>query len=754
MKKLIALSLFAIVFAAACSKPSADEHLAKADDYMSKSMTAEAIVEYKLAVQADAKRGDARLKLADALLKNNDARGAIGEYIRAADLLPDNADAQVKAGGMLLLARAFEDAKARAEKALAIDPKSVDGMILMGNALAGLKDLDGALKEYQEAIALNPSQDAAYANIGAIQFSKGQRAEAEATFKKAVQESPKSLRARLALANFYWAAERQADAETEFKTALQMDAQNLEAHRALGMFFMATNRAELAEPHFKAIADSAGNTDTTIALADYYLVTKRPDQAKQILRDLAQKTDGFAPATLRLAAVEAAQNNRPVAHSLVESVIAKTPTYMPARSMKMRLLLADGKTAEARTTAEAITKDDPNSAAAAEAFLALGAIDAARDRNADAQKSFEEALRIDQRSLAAALGLVRLHLSAGALDKADTYARQAMTIAPQSPAARAMMVRVDLARGNTQRANAELAALQKAYPNAPAVLNLVAVSQVAAGKREGARAAYSKVLAAQPGDLEALTGLVMLDVSAGRAKDSVARVDEAMKRTTPDASLLTLAARAHWAAGDLAKAEELLKKAIDTEPDRLMAYGLLGQFYISQKRLPDARDQYTALVARTPRSVPANTMLGMIIEAQGDKAAAEAQYQKTLAVDAEAAVAANNLAWIWVSSVRNLDQALQLAQTAFKYLPESPQVLDTLGWAYYKKGMAPQAVRHLELSVQKDAGDPAAHYHLGMAYLEAGEVDKAKKSLQKALSMSQSFEGATEAKKALADLGR
>jgi Tfp pilus assembly protein PilF len=41
-----------------------------------------------------------------------------------------------------------------------------------------------------------------------------------------------------------------------------------------------------------------------------------------------------------------------------------------------------------------------------------------------------------------------------------------------------------------------------------------------------------------------------------------------------------------------------------------------------------------------------------------------------------------------------------------------------------------------------------------MAYLQMGEIDKAKKSLTKSLSMSQNFDGASEAKKALADLGK
>ena len=83
-----------------------------------------------------------------------------------------------------------------------------------------------------------------------------------------------------------------------------------------------------------------------------------------------------------------------------------------------------------------------------------------------------------------------------------------------------------------------------------------------------------------------------------------------------------------------------------------------------------------------------------------------------------------------------------------------PQVNDTLGWIYYKQKRSENAIRHLELSIEKDATDPSVHYHLGMAYAQAGVIDKARKSLQKALSISPKFDGADEARKTLADLGK
>jgi tetratricopeptide (TPR) repeat protein len=117
----------AVVFGGACSR---DPHAAmlkyakSGDAYMAAGKTAEAIIEYRNAIDKDPRAGDVRVKLADAYLAQGDGAKAIGEYVRAADVLPD-ATVQLKAGKLLLLARRFDDAKVRAEKALAAETKNV-----------------------------------------------------------------------------------------------------------------------------------------------------------------------------------------------------------------------------------------------------------------------------------------------------------------------------------------------------------------------------------------------------------------------------------------------------------------------------------------------------------------------------------------------------------------------------------------------------------------------------------------------------
>jgi putative PEP-CTERM system TPR-repeat lipoprotein len=736
-----------------CSKPSADEHLRRGNQDVEQSHLQEAVIEYRLALQADPKRGDIRLKLADTYVRLKDGSAALQEYARAADLLPNDATAQLKSGTLLLMAGRFDDAKARANKMLALDPKSADGQILMGNALAGLKDLDGAIADYQEAIALNPTQEQAYANLGAIQFARGQRTEAEATFRKAVAAAPTSVPARMALANFLWSSGRAPEAEQSLKDALALDPTNLSANRALGMFYVASNRAQEAEPYFQAIAATAKSTPATLSLADYYVVMQRFDDARKILTTLASNPTAYATATTRLAAIDATQGQRAQAESKLREVLDKYPKDASARLLSARLLVLDGKRDEALANANLVATQDPNAPAAAEAYYLIGRIQTSLDRPEEAIKAYEEVLKRQPQPVAADLALAALHLTAGSLDKATTYAHQALAIQPKSPQARALMVRILLAQHKMPEAQGELASLEKEFPTSPTVLNLMAAQQLAAGQVDAARASYLKVVQVVPTDIEATTGIVRIDLSRGRTKDAITRVEDGLKVAAPSGDFLVLAARAYATAGNPAKAEELLKRAIEAEPARLQAYGLLGQLYLSQHRLDDARDQFQQVVTRNPKSIPANTMLGMLLEAQGHGPEAEKQYQTVLTIDPRAVVAANNLAWIYVASNRKLDEALQLAQTAQQQVPDEPHINDTLGWIYYRKNLIAQAVRHLESSVQKDGNDPTTHYHLGMAYEQAGDLDKAKKELQRALAMNSHFEGAADARKALAQIG-
>jgi Flp pilus assembly protein TadD len=145
-------------------------------------------------------------------------------------------------------------------------------------------------------------------------------------------------------------------------------------------------------------------------------------------------------------------------------------------------------------------------------------------------------------------------------------------------------------------------------------------------------------------------------------------------------------------------------------------------------------------------------MSGVILQAQGNTELARQRFERAVAVDSQAAVAANNLAWIYAEEGKNLEQAVRLAVAASQALPEAPEVLDTLGWVYYKNNLPALAVPPLVRAVEKSPENPKYNYHLGLAYEKAGDVTRSRQLLTKALSLKADFSGADDAKRALARL--
>ena len=115
------------------------------------------------------------------------------------------------------------------------------------------------------------------------------------------------------------------------KEALALEPANLAANRALGMFYIGSNRMAEAEPHFKTIAKTANEPPAFITLADYYLISKRYQEARGVLTELQTNPDAYAGATIRLAAIDVALGARAEAQAKLRELLEKHPNDMAAR---------------------------------------------------------------------------------------------------------------------------------------------------------------------------------------------------------------------------------------------------------------------------------------------------------------------------------------------------------------------------------------------------------------------------------------
>jgi tetratricopeptide (TPR) repeat protein len=606
--------------------------------------------------------------------------------------------------------------------------------LLRGNALAGLRSFDEALKSIEGAIALDPEGSPSYTQLGLVQLARGRRDDAEAAFTRAVEIAPRSPDAHLALGAFYWSSGRAADTQRAFVAALQIDPSNEVANRAMAAFAIASGKPGDAEPYLRRIAEErAGDPLPALALADYYLLVNRPVDALRTLGPLTAPGLRVPGARQRLARARALSGDREGAARDVEVALRENAGDVDAQLLKADLLRARGQADEAFALVKAAAASHPS---VPEAHFALGRFYASRGDLPAAESAFLQVLRLNPNAAAARVELTRLQILGGKPADAVRTADDAARVDPRSLAARLAVVRSALAAQDLPRAERALTELEASRADSPAINALWGTLALGRKDYPRARAAFERAQTLDPASTEALAGRLAVDVATGDAASARVRIEKHLTESqSPD---LLLAARTYWILKDAASAERVLRQAIQEDPARLTPYNMLGQIYLGQQKLDEARAEFEALAGRQMNPAGALTMAGVILQAQGNLTLARERFEQAIAADPRAVVAANNLAWIYAERGDNLDKALELAQTALAGAPDAPEVLDTLGWVYYKKDLAKLAVPLLERCVAQAPNNPSYHYHLGLSYLKAGESATGRRALQRALDVGAS----------------
>jgi Flp pilus assembly protein TadD len=158
-----------------------------------------------------------------------------------------------------------------------------------------------------------------------------------------------------------------------------------------------------------------------------------------------------------------------------------------------------------------------------------------------------------------------------------------------------------------------------------------------------------------------------------------------------------------------------------------------------QRRLVDARVEFDQVAQRNPKNVGARTLAAMLSHQAKDVEDAKRRYRDILEREPNAPVAANNLAWILADEGSNLDEALRLAQRAEAQAPNRAEIVDTVGWVYYRQDLPALAVPAFEKSVKLAPENAVYHYHLGLAHSKAGNVQEARRAVEMALKLNPNY---------------
>jgi tetratricopeptide (TPR) repeat protein len=189
----------------------------------------------------------------------------------------------------------------------------------------------------------------------------------------------------------------------------------------------------------------------------------------------------------------------------------------------------------------------------------------------------------------------------------------------------------------------------------------------------------------------------------------------------------------------LQDAEKQLRQLIAQDKNDIDAIVTLGGLLHRDKKYKDAAEVYSQAVDATAEPKKSDWSLffsrGVSYDQAKEWRKAEKDLQTSIDLDPEQAVALNYLGYSWVDRGSNVEKGMDLIKKAVDLRPNDGDIVDSLGWAYYRQGKYPEATTELERAVELKPHSWEINDHLGDVYWKTGRKLEAKFQWLHALSL-------------------
>jgi tetratricopeptide (TPR) repeat protein len=705
--------LVTIVIASGCTAQMRKARYAEqAERYFKAGQYDEAKIEYLKLLRVDPRNAVAYGRMGEMWLEENSPLRA-GGFLAAA-LKYDEKDVATR----VRLARAYAligqpaAARKQAEMVLKQSPDNGEGLLMLTETSRTPEDRAAAEQEIQRF----PQQQGAFAQLarGTVALQKSNQTAAQDAFKQAVATEPKLPQVHVAMAVVLLAKRDIAGAEGELKTAADLAPTR--------------SRERLNYAEFKT---KVGATE----------------EAKNYLKNLTAQARDFIGAWTLQAKIAVAEKQFDQAVALLENVFSRDPDDLDARVLRAQIYLAQNDPKKAVEILDHLDKSFPNSPSIkyqlALAYLKSG-------NSAQAISELEQAVAVNKNYPEATLLLAQLNLRAGKTQAAIDPLVSLVKNRPELVQAQTLLADAFLAAGRGDEAASIIREQIKrsSEPSQPyLMLGLILLRQK---KTDEARQAFERAVQWDKNNVLAIDQLVSLDLNSKNYAAARQRAEQLLQQDPQSAAGYFMKGKVDLAEGKRETGEAFVKKAIELNPNLAPAYDLLVQSYLSAGKLQEALQEIDVIVTKNPKAITALTLAGLLQERLNDFQKARDNYEKVLAINANAVVVLNNLANIYAEKLGDIPRAAELARKAHDLAPAEPTISDTLGWILYKQGDYEHASELLEESGPKLADNPEAQFHLGMARYMMGQLESARAPLEKAAAAVGDFPWKEEAKRRLA----
>jgi Flp pilus assembly protein TadD len=728
------------------------KYLESGKRYSAEGKYREAAIQFSNALKVDKSYPDAHYELAQTYVHMGQFSAAYTELARTVDLQPANYKARIDLGNILLAGGKTDDAQVQANVVMAAQPNNPDLHAMLSAIALKRGQKDQALIEIHRALELDPNRAVFHEDSALLQAGDPTKASVvEYELKKAIALDSKSVNAKLLLAAFYAKASHWQEAEKVSWDAVATDPKSLSARESLARIILKQGDQPRAEQVLRqASKDLADNPQGVRILADYYAGSGQMDRAKAEFSALAAKYP----------------KNNSVQKGYIR-VLLQVKDYSTARTVVARLMKSNSKDPEVTALNGIVLLNDGRASDAVNAlsdgarnfpkdtFIQywLGKAALSKGDSALAETSFRQVLELNPSAVDALEELARIAAQRGDMNLLTDIAEKTIAAAPRFPGGYVWRATAELSRNSADKAEADLKTAMSDAPQSPQAYLQLGKLRFAQKRFPEGVSLLQQALQFDPNSIEALRLLVSYDLYHKQPAKALARLNAQIVKSPKNGSFYDLLAQLQIQSKNMDAAAASAQKAIQLNSEDGEAVMLFAQIQAQRGQVGSSIGAWQQWLTTHPNDAGAMAVLGTLEESRGDVVKAEADYRKSLQIQPQQPIAANNLAYRMLLNGENVDVALTLAQTARRGMPNSPNSADTLAWAYYQKGTYAFARDLLEDAVKAEPNNPTMQYHLGMVYGKLRDKSNAMIHLKKAASMEPNSPAAKDARVALQGLG-